>query len=64
MLLVTIHSLRTRNHGNLTPGTTINVSGGAATEGPNAGGVGVAGGYDGGLEDTDGQGPRPGKRLF
>ena len=45
----------------LTLGTTINVSGGAATEGPNAGGVGVAGGYDGGLEDTDGQGPGRGK---
>ena len=55
-------SLRTRNHGSLTLGTTINISGGSGTEGSsNAGGLGVAGGYDGGVEDTDGQGPGRGK---
>ena len=35
-------SLRTRNNGSLTLGTTINVSGGSRTEGPDAGGIGVA----------------------
>ena len=54
-------SLRTRNHGNLTPGATINVSGGAATEGPYTGGAGIAGGFDGGLPDTNGYGPGRGK---
>ena len=54
-------SLRTRNNGSLTMGTTINVSGGSRTEGPDAGGIGVAGGYDGGYPDTDGQGPGRGK---
>ena len=54
-------SLHTRNHGNLTIGTTINVSGGGATESPYAGGVGMAGGFDGGLPDTNGYGPGRGK---
>ena len=52
-------SLRTRNHGDLTINTTINVSGGSATA--STAGVGVAGGYDGGLNDADGQGPGRGK---
>ena len=47
-------SLRTRNHGNLSIGTTLNVSGGAATESPYAGGAGMAGGFDGGLPDANG----------
>ena len=54
-------SLRTRNHGDLTINTTINISGGDATEGPNAGGVAKAGGFDGGLAKTNGQGPGKGK---
>ena len=54
-------SLHTRNHGNLTIGTTINVSGGGATEGPYAGGSGIAGGFHGGLPDTNGYGPGRGK---
>ena len=54
-------SLRTRNHGNLSLSTTINASGGSATEGPNTGGIGRAGGFDGGLLDVNGQGPGAGK---
>ena len=41
--------------------TTINASGGSATEGPNTGGIGRAGGFDGGLPDVNGQGPGAGK---
>ena len=55
-------SLRTRNHGDLTVNTTINVSGGDGTEGPKAGGVGVAGGFDGGLDRIDGQGLERGRQ--
>ena len=54
-------SLRTRNNGSLTIGTTINVSGNAGTESPKTGGVGVAGGFDGGNLDVNGQGPGRGK---
>ena len=54
-------SLCTRNHGDLTINTTINISGGDATENPNAGGVAKAGGFDGGLSKTNGQGPGKGK---
>ena len=54
-------SFRTRNHGDLTINTTINVSGGDASEGPNAGGVAKAGGFDGGLTQANGQGPGKGK---
>ena len=50
-------SLRTRNNGSLTIGTTIDVSGGAGTESPNTGGIGIAGGFNGGNVDVDGQGP-------
>ena len=54
-------SLRTRNHGDLTINTTINISGGAATEGPNAGGIAKAGGFNGGLSKANGEGPGKGK---
>ena len=37
------------------------MSGGGATEGPYAGGAGIAGGFDGGLPDTNGYGPGRGK---
>ena len=57
MLPETIYFLYApENHGDLTVNTTINVSGGDGTEGPKAGGVGVAGGFDGGLDDIDGRG--------
>ena len=54
-------SPRTRNNGSLTIGTTIDVSGGAGTESPNTGGIGIAGGFNGGNVDVDGQGPGRGK---
>ena len=52
-------SLRTRNHGALTLGTTINVNGG--NDPSNVGGSGKAGGFDGGAMDVDGNGPGKGK---
>jgi hypothetical protein len=52
-------SLRTRNHGALTLGTTINVNGG--NDPSNVGGSGKAGGFDGGAKDVDGNGPGKGK---
>ena len=52
-------SLRTRNHGALTLGTTINVNGG--NDPSNVGGTGKAGGFDGGAMDVDGNGPGKGK---
>ena len=53
-------SLQTRNNGDLTLGSTINANGGAGTEGPNTGGVGKLGGYDGGTTETSGDGPGAG----
>jgi hypothetical protein len=52
-------SLRTRNHGSITLGTTINVNGG--NDPSNVGGTGKAGGFDGGAKDVDGTGPGKGK---
>ena len=52
-------SLRTRNNGNLTLGSTINVNGGNDLS--NVGGTGKAGGFNGGAKDVDGYGPGKGK---
>ena len=56
-------SLQTRNNGDLTLGSTINANGGAGTEGPNTGGIGKLGGYDGGTTETSGDGPGAGSAL-
>ena len=56
-------SLQTRNNGDLTLGSTINANGGAGTEGPNTGGVGKLGGYDGGTTETNGDGPGAGSAF-
>jgi hypothetical protein len=53
-------SLRTRNHGSLTLGTTINVNGG--NDPSNVGGSGKAGGFDGGAKDVDGTAPVKGTK--
>jgi len=51
-------SLRTRNHGDITLATTINVNGG--NDPSNIGGTGKAGGFNGGAKDVDGNGPGKG----
>ena len=48
-------SLRTRNNGNITLGSTINLNGGSDPS--NLGGTGKAGGFNGGAMDVDGYGP-------
>jgi hypothetical protein len=52
-------SLRTRNHGDITLGSTINVSGG--NDPSNIGGTAKAGGFNGAAKDVDGYGPGKGK---
>jgi hypothetical protein len=52
-------SLRTRNNGDITLGSTINVNGG--NDPSNIGGTGKAGGFNGGAKDVDGYGPGKGK---
>jgi hypothetical protein len=52
-------SLRTRNHGDITLGSTINVNGG--NDPSNIGGTAKAGGFNGGAKDVDGYGPGKGK---
>jgi hypothetical protein len=51
-------SLRTRNHGDITLGSTINVNGGSDPS--NTGGTGKAGGFNGGAMDVNGNGPGKG----
>ena len=52
-------SLRTRNNGDITLGSTINVNGGSDPS--NIGGTAKAGGFNGGAKDVDGYGPGKGK---
>ena len=52
-------SLRTRNNGDITLGSTINVNGGSDPS--NVGGTAKAGGFNGGAKDVDGYGPGKGK---
>ena len=52
-------SLRTRNNGDITLGSTINVNGGSDPS--NIGGTAKAGGFNGGGKDVDGYGPGKGK---
>ena len=55
--------MRTRNNGNLTIGTQLIANGGNAPDGTNPG-LGKLGGFDGGKEDHEGNGPGAGRREY
>ena len=56
-------SLRTRNNGNLTIGTQLIANGGNSPDSTDPG-LGKLGGFDGGKEDHEGNGPGAGRREY